>query len=140
LIELRREGALTDVRAIVRTGIEDINSASDATLKEVGDQVISNIDAALSQHDQELKELASSQKRFFGVDVGRYLVVGGCALASSFVHSAPLGFLLGTPVLLGAKRPEELWSEFKELNAKSDQLRRSPTAIMFRHLQGKFGF
>jgi len=41
LIELRREGALTDVRAIIRTGIEDINSASDATLKEVGEQVIS---------------------------------------------------------------------------------------------------
>ncbi len=50
LVELRREGALTDVRNTIRSGIDDINSASDATLESVGVQVISNIDAALSQH------------------------------------------------------------------------------------------
>jgi hypothetical protein len=140
LVELRREGALTDIRNTIRSGIDDINSASDATLKSVGVQVISNIDAALSQHDQELHELSSSRKKFFGLDVSRYVVVGGCALASTLVHSSPFNFLLGAPALIGAKRPEELWKEFKEQNATSKTLRRSPTGIMFRHLKKNFGF
>lgn len=140
LITLRREGALKDMRKIIQTGIQDIDSATDATLRDVGAQVIRNIDTALSQHDKELQDLSTARKRLFGLDVSRYIVVGSCALASPLVHSLPLGFLLGTPALIGAKRPEELWKEFKQLNTKSEALRRSPTGIMFRHVKRQFGF
>jgi hypothetical protein len=140
LVELRREGALKDVRKIIQTSIKDIDTASDETLKEVGEHVINNIDAALSEHDKHLNELSSSRKRFFGRDVSRYVVVGALSLATSFVHSLPLEFLLSTAPLVGAKMPDELWKQYKELNASSNKLRRSPVGIMFRHLRDKFGF
>lgn len=44
-----------------RTAYKEIDTASDATLRVVGENVISNIDAALSEHDNELKELSSSR-------------------------------------------------------------------------------
>ena len=109
-------------------------------LEEVGQRVISNIDAALSEHDRLLKELLGSKKKFYGWDVSRYVAAGSISIASSFIHSTLLGFLLSALPLVGGPSPTDLWNQYKELNAKSDQLRRSPAGIMFRHLRKNFGF
>ena len=140
LIELRREGALEEVRKVIQKGMKEIDTASDAALKEVAENVINNIDTAFSQHDQQLKELSSARTKFFGRDVSRWVVVGGLSVAASLIHSVPLGFLASASTFAGQPSPLELWKQYKELNAKSDQLRRSPAGIMFRHLKGKFGF
>jgi hypothetical protein len=140
LIELRREGALEEVRKVIQRGIGEIDVASDAALKEVAENVINNIDTALSQHDQQLRELSSARIKFFGRDVSRWVVVGGLSAAASLVHSVPLGFLASASTLAGQPPPQELWKQYKEIKANSDQLRRSPAGIMFRHLKGKFGF
>jgi|BarGraIncu00222A_1022003.scaffolds.fasta_scaffold06675_4 hypothetical protein len=47
--------------------MKEIDTASDATLKEVAENVINNIDTALSQHDQQLKELSSALPRLFAL-------------------------------------------------------------------------
>lgn len=140
LIEFRREGALEEVRKVIQKGMKEIDTASDATLKEVGENVINNIDTALSQHDRQLKELSSARAKFFGRDVSRWVVVGGLSVAASLIHSVPLGFLASASTFAGQPSPPELWKQYKELNAQSDKLRRSPAGIMFRHLKGKFGF
>jgi hypothetical protein len=140
LIELRREGALEEVRKAIQKGMKEIDTASDATLREVAENVVNNIDMALSQHDRQLKELSSARTKFFGQDVSRWVVVGGLSVAASLIHSVPLGFLASASTFAGQPSPLELWKQYKELNAKSDQLRRSPAGMMFRHLKGKFGF
>src|SRR5258708_6959456 len=68
LIELRRNGAMSELREIIGKGIHNLDSASSATFSDVRDAVISNMDQAFAAHDRELRELASSHRRFFGVD------------------------------------------------------------------------
>jgi hypothetical protein len=140
LIELRRNGAAAQLREILRKGIEQMNSATDADVSGVAAAVIDNIDTAFSSHDQQLRELASSRNKFFGYDVGRYVIIGGTAIASPLVHSTALAVLFAMVKLAGTPSPADLFKKYRELRAREADLRRSPVAILFRHLKDKFGF
>lgn len=140
LIELRRNGATAELREIIRRGITEIDSASEATLLSVGKQIIENIDSAFSEHDRQLRSLSASRYRFYGVDVGRYVVSGGLSIAAPIAQSVFLAFLASAAALSGPPSPADLWRKFREIQTRSDDLHRSPAGIMFRHLKGKFGF
>lgn len=75
-----------------------------------------------------------------GLAATAYVVVGGLSLATSFVHSLPLEFLLSSALLVGAKMPDEFRKQYKELNATFKKLMRSPVGIMFGRLRDKVGF
>jgi hypothetical protein len=139
LVELRKNGAMAELRETIRKGISDIDSASETTLSEIGRAVLENIDVALSQHDQQLKGLQAEKARFYGLDVGRYVAFGGLSIAAPIFHTFPLEFLLGLAPLVGTPSPAELQRKFRELGSKGEALKRSPAGLMFRHLKGKFG-
>jgi hypothetical protein len=140
LIELRRNGASNELRAMLCKGIGEIDSASEATLSSVGKQVIENVDNAFSEHEQQLKALSSSRYKFYGVDVSRYLTVGGFSIAAARWPSVSLGILTAVAAMSGPPSPGELSKRFRELSSQSDKLRRSPAGIMFRHIKRNFGF
>lgn len=123
LIQLRREGAMAGLRELIRQGISSIDSASDSTLAEVGEAVVSNLNEAFAKHRKDTSALSSENKKFFGFDVGRWIALGGVTLA----------ILAASLTVLGVHRPEELWKRWRELHEKRDELRRSPTGILFRH-------
>jgi hypothetical protein len=140
LIELRKNGASADLREIIRKGINEIDTASDGALLNVGKQVIGNIDDALAKHARELNELSASRRKFYGVDVARWVVPGALSIAATAVHSVPLAFLAVASAMSGSLRPEELRNRYQVLKAESARLRRSPAGIMFRHIKSNFGF
>jgi hypothetical protein len=140
LIELRQNGASAELRELIGKGIGEINSASDATISTVGDAVIANVDKAFSEHDRQLRELSSSRKKFYGVDVGRYLVNSGFAIASAVTQSPALAAVGAISQMAGTPSPAEMWKRYQELRVSEEHLRRSPVGTMFRHLKHKFGF
>ena len=140
LVQLRKNGASANLREIIRKGINEIDTASDDALLSVGKQVIENFDNALSEHARELNALSASRRKFYGVDVARWIVPGALSIASSAVHSVPLAFLAAVSLMSGSFRPEELRNRYRELKTQSATLRRSPAGIMFRHLKNNFGF
>jgi hypothetical protein len=140
LIELRRNGASAELREVVGKGIEQINSASDAALSTVAEAVIANVDNAFSEHDQQLRALSSSHNKFYGFDVGRYVINSGFLIASALVHSTALGVLAAISQMAGTPSPIELQRRYRELRTRAEYLRRSPVGTMFRHLKHKFGF
>jgi len=144
MIELRRNGAAAELRAMIGKGIGEINSASDTDVSMVADNVIANVDTAFSEHNTQLQALSQSQLKYFGKDVGRYVINGGMLLAS-YLSKNPVAEALSTFVaisqqFLGNPSPEDLVKRYKELRSKSTDLRRSPVGTMFQHLKGKFGF
>ena len=139
LVQLRRNGASAKLREIMRKGISEIDTASDDDLLSVGKQVIENIDSALCEHAQELNTLSASRRKFYGIDVARWIVPGALSIAASVVHSVPLAFLAAASTMSGSFRPEELRDRYRELKTQSATLRRSPAGIMFRHLKNNFG-
>jgi hypothetical protein len=140
LIELRKNGAAVELREIIRKGIAEIDASSDDALSNVGEQVIRNIDDALSEHAKQLDSLASSRLKFYGVDVGRWIVPGALSIAASVVHSVPIAFLAAASTMSGSLRPEELRQRYASLKAEAARLRRSPAGMMFRKLKKNFGF
>lgn len=140
LLELRKNGASADLREIIRKGIKEIDTVSEDDLVNVGKQVINNIDSVLAVHAQELNALSASRRKFYGIDIGRWIVPGALSIAASTVHSVPLAFLAAASTMSGSLRPEELRNRYQELKAESARLRRSPAGIMFRHLKSQFGF
>ena len=140
LIELRKSGAAAELREIIGKGIGDISSASDADIARVADAVIANLDSALSEHDRKLQALTHSKLKFYGFDVGRYVINGGFGLASVLTRSTALGALAVISQMAGAPTPGDLMKRYKKLRSESTDLRRSPISMIFNHLKGNFGF
>ena len=138
LIELRRNGASSQIRELLCKGVGAVDSASEDMISTIGKQVIENIDNAFAEHERELKALSSSRKKFYGIDVSRYLVAGTLQLAA---QSHPkLSELAAIAALAGVPDPKDMWRRFRELNSQSTALKRSPTGIMFKHLKKNFAF
>jgi hypothetical protein len=141
LIELRRNGAMGPLRQTFREGLSEIDLASAAALSDVAEQVIKNIDRAFDEHARELSIVASSHRKFFGLDVSRWVVGGGISVAAALAHNVGLAALAaGVPSIIGAPSMLDLRKKWKELRSQSQKLQRSPAAVLFRHLGRKFGF
>jgi hypothetical protein len=140
LIQLRQEGALTELRDVIRNGIKEMDIASPTALSAVSDSVIANIDAAFSEHDRTLRGIATSNRRFFGLDVGRRMAFGGISLAAASTGNAGLAVLAAAAGMVGAPSMPELWRRYQEMRSKRETLGRSPTGILFRHFGERFGF
>jgi len=140
LIELRKQGALSEVRELLQKGISEIDTASDGAVEEVTKKVIENLDTAFEAHDRQLRNISTSKAKFYGLDVSRYIVGGGVTVLASLVHSVPLAVIAAGASMVGIPSPFELRQKFQEISALEDSLRRSPCGIMFRHMKGTFGF
>lgn len=140
LVELRRRGALADLRETIRSGIDEIDLASREAVAEVSKHVIANLDAAFARHEQQLRALSSSKSKFFGIDVGRWIGFGGISIAAALTGNLSLGVLTAVSGMVGAPGIADLQKRWRDLKSRSDTLKRSPTGILFQHLKHKFGF
>jgi phage-related protein len=138
LIELRKNGALSELRETIRRGIDDVDSATEADLVSVANHVIENIDNALSEHARQLETLKDSRLKFYGLDVSRSIAVGGFSIAAVLSDHKWLDVLGAVGAVLGTSKIEELLTKHREFNAESGRLKRSPTGIMFRHIRKNF--
>ena len=140
MIELRKNGAVAELREIIGSGIGEINSASDADVSMVADTVIANVDTAFSEHQKQLEALSYSQRKFYNLDVGRYVINGALGVTSLLTGNRALEALVVISQLAGTPMPEDLIKRYQQLRSESSALRRSPVGAMFRHLKGRFGF
>ena len=76
LIELRRAGAMSELRSLIGKGIRNIDTASQSSLGEVGAAVSANLSNAFAEHQKDLRSLSSERKKFFGLDVSRWIAFG----------------------------------------------------------------
>jgi hypothetical protein len=135
LIELRRAGAMSELRTLIGKGIRDIDSASQSSLAEVGSAVTANISEAFARHQKELRSLSSERKKFFGLDVGRWVAFGGVAIGAASSGSTGLGVLTACLGMIGSPSVDELRKRWREVRSHAEHLRRSPAGILFRHVK-----
>ncbi len=142
LIELRRNGAMAQLRETFREGINDIDLASLDLLEKVTEEVVRNLDRSFERHDKELEDVKSSRRKFFGLDVSRWIVTGGVSVAAAaLTHTPALGVAAAAaPYLIGAPSIPELGKKWKEVRERKRAVQGSSAAILFRHLGRKFGF
>lgn len=125
---------MAEFRQTLRKGIDEIDAATPASLKDVTETVTQNINDALTKHELELIQLSNSKKRFFGYDVSALIAVASMAITAAATGNVPLSIISATVGLTGAPTAKDLWNEGKKLVAKGEELKRSPTSILFNYI------
>ena len=132
LIDLRKQGAMEDLRRILSKGLEEISTADEKSFSEVVESVGANIDNAFEEHKKNLADLATRKRKFFGFNIGSWIAVGGVSIAAASTGNIPLSILAASLGILGAPPAKELWAHGKKLLETGREIRRSPVGILFR--------
>jgi hypothetical protein len=136
LIDLRQAGAMAELRSLIRSGMKQVDEASDATVAEVSEAVIQNLSTAFENHKKELAEF-SSKKRLLGFDIGKWITLGGLSIGAAATGNTSIAVLSALAGMVGTPSPKELSDRWKEIQATKQHIARSPSGILFRHIDAK---
>jgi hypothetical protein len=134
LIELRKTGALGEVRTILAKGVEELATANPTNFHRTSDLVFENIHAAFAEHQKNVEELASKEWRFAGSDIGSWVVVGSLAATAAATGTPAWGLAaLAADQLLKAPKLRDIPKSIKDLADETSKLKRSPVGMLFKY-------
>lgn len=133
LLEVRKTGALGEVREILTKGVEELAIANPTNFHRTSDLVFDNIHAAFAEHRKNIDALVAKGWKFAGSDLGSWVVVGSLA-ATAAATGAPVWGLaaLAADQLLRAPKLRDIPQSIRELAAETTKVKRSPVGILFR--------
>lgn len=133
LLEVRKTGALGEVREILTKGVEDLATANPTNFHCTSDLVFDNIHAAFAEHRKNIDALVAKGWKFAGSDLGSWVVVGSLA-ATAAATGAPVWGLaaLAADQLLRAPKLRDIPQSIRELAAETTKVKRSPVGMLFR--------
>jgi hypothetical protein len=132
LIELRRQGALAELRESLRTGISTIEHADPSVTGRVSNEVATNIAELLKRHQKEVADIRAG-KKIVGFDAVRWVVSAGVTLAGAAYGGVVGGAIaLAVSHLIGTPDPKKLWDEAVSVMRRTERSRRSAAGILFR--------
>lgn len=133
LIEVRKIGALSEVRTILAKGIEELATVNPTNFHRTSDLVFDNIHAAFSAHQKNIDALVAKKWKFAGSDLGSWLVVGSLAVTAAATGAPVWGLAaLAADQMLRAPKLRDIPKSIKNLATETSQLKRSPVGILFR--------
>lgn len=134
LIEIRKAGALDEIRRIIGSGINKVTGLEIEDFEKSTDTVLSNITNAFEEHAKQIEELRKKKWKFAGKDLGKWLVVGGIAITAAATGMPLFGLMaIAADQLLDAPKLREIPESLKALANQSKNLRNSPIGILFRY-------
>ncbi len=134
LVEIRKTGALDEIRSILGNGIEELTTANPSNFHRTSDQVFDNIHAAFERHKNSIEQLKSKQWKFAGSDIGSWFVVGSLAVTAAATGLPVWGLAaIAADQLLDAPKLKDIPDSIKELAKESKELNKSPVGILFKY-------
>lgn len=134
IIEIRKTGALDEIRELLGVGVSELVQANPTNFFRTGDQVSENLQKALTDHQQKIKDLQSKSWKFAGRDVGSFLVVGGIELTAAITGVPLYGALAATAGMSGIiPTAKELKEKLAELRAQQLAVNNTGVRILFKH-------
>ena len=134
LIEIRKEGALEEIRHIINKGIEELISIDANDFDTTSKKIFDNIYESFENHQKSINELKSKKWKFAGKDIGTWLVVGTLEVAAA-ATGLPLWGLGGIAAnqLLDAPKIKDIPKSFQKLLEESKKIKRSPVGLLFKY-------
>ncbi len=137
LIELRRSGAIHEIRELLGRGVHELISANPTNFHRTTDQVLDNINTAFDRHRAAIAELSAKGWKFAGSDIGSWLVVGSLAVTAAATGLPAWGLAaIAADQLLDAPKLKDIPESMRKLAQESKQLKHSPVGMLFK-LKGK---
>ena len=132
LIEVRKSGALAEVREILSKGVEALAHSNPQNFHRTSDKVFDNINSAFSAHRENIKTLSDKKWKFAGTEIGSWLVVGTLAVTAAATGAPVWGLAaLAADQLLPSPKLRDIPKSIKELAAESTKLKLPPVGILF---------
>ncbi len=132
LIEVRKSGALAEMRGILNKGVEELAVSNPRNFYRTSDLVFDNITAAFDEHQKNIDELTTKKWKFAGSDVGSWLVVGTLAVTSASTGLPVLGLAaVVADQLLDPPKLKNIPKSIRALAAETKSLKRSPVGMLF---------
>lgn len=133
LLEVRKTGALGEVRNILNKGIQELAEANPANFHRTSDLVFDNIHAAFFEHKKSIDALVAKKWKFAGSDLGSWLVVGSLAVTAAATGTPAWGIAaLAADQLLRAPKLRDIPQSIRDLATESSKLKRSPVGMLFK--------
>lgn len=137
LIEIRKTGAIAEIREILSKGIDELVNASEFNFTETSHKVFNNLNSAFIQHQQNINELTSKKWKIAGADFGSWIVVGTVEIASACLGTPLFGATAFTAnQFLDAPKIKDLpktIEKIKEVDNQKKKLKKSPLGLMFKY-------
>lgn len=134
LIELRRSGAIHEVREILSRGIRELASTDPVDFRQTTDRVFQNIQAGFAEHRKRVDELRSKKWMFAGSGIGSWLVVGTLAVTAAATGLPVIGIAaIAADQVLDAPKLRHIPESIRELARQSRELKRSPVGLLFSY-------
>ncbi len=138
LIELRKVGALAEVRTMLAKGVEELATANPTNFYRTSDLVFDNIHSAFSAHQKNVDELTAKNWKFAGSDIGSWMVVGSLAAAAAATGTPAWGLAaLAAEQLLKAPKLRDIPGSINELITETNNVKRSPVGMLFKCSKGQ---
>jgi hypothetical protein len=133
LIDLRKQGAMSELRRIIRDGISEIDHAPARRLAVVTEKVSRNLEAALGRHIDEVRRLRRQRAKFFGLEVAPFVGAAAIQILAAMALHPVAGLLAAGVEIAGVSNARELWKRAREHAKEHQQASRTPAAILYRH-------
>lgn len=135
ILEIRKNGLANDVREILGKGIGSLVKINPDNYLRTANTVVDNLDQAFRKHQDKIQEAKANRLKFYGIDVGSCVAVGGIAVAAAVTANPVLGAVSGLLGVAGAANLREIRSKYAELKQKESEIERTPTGLLFRHIR-----
>lgn len=134
LIEMRMSGAIGEIRNILSGGVREIATAKPGNFYRTGDKIVDNIHHAFDEHQTELRKLRDKKWKFAGHDIGSFLVSGTLEISAALTGHPLFGLsLFGVNQFMDIPKLKEFPKIAKELATETDELKKSPVGLFFKH-------
>lgn len=134
LMEVRKEGALAEIRSILQHGVRDLAELNPENFHRTGDQVFENIHNAFEDHKKRIRELRAKGWKFAGSDVGSWFVVGSLAVAAAATGMPVWGLAaIAADQVLDAPKLKDIPESIRKLASESTELKQSPVGLLFKY-------
>lgn len=132
LIELRKEGAMTEVRNILGNGINGLIEVNSSNFHRSRDHIFDNINNAFHQHQKNIDELSRKKWKFAGKDIGSWLAVGSIDVAAALIGTPVWGMatLIANQVT-DVPKIKDIPKSIRDLADQNNQLKKSPVGMLF---------
>lgn len=137
LIEMRKAGALEEIRSALSLGVEEIAAANPSNFFRTSDKIVENIQDAFKKHQEAVRDLRNKKLRFAGQDIGVWFAKGAVEIAAAVNGTPAFGvaaFVIGQVV--DAPRLKEIPERFRTIVKAHKELKKSPLGLLFKHRQG----
>ncbi len=137
LIELRKNGAINEIREILSKGIDELVLANEFDFTNTSHKVFNNLNFAFNQHQENIKELVNKKWKIAGKDFGSWLVMGSVEIASACLGTPLYGLsTVALNQIIDAPKIKDLpktIEKMKETDNERQNLKKSPLGLMFNY-------